>query len=119
MYYLRYVGYREALEEYRVVVPGVAIIFSFLLTVPFSPRFEQLDVAAKNVFVVALAASALSLICHFMPASFHKVKLWNHKLLQLLSIYKPSQIVGDRMRNARIRCARLIGIAGLYVLLTI
>jgi hypothetical protein len=35
--------YSELLGELRTVIPGVQVLFAFLLTVPFSSRFEQVD----------------------------------------------------------------------------
>ena len=33
----------ELLNELRVILPGVPFLFAFLLTVPFSQRFPELD----------------------------------------------------------------------------
>jgi hypothetical protein len=33
----------ELLNELRVALPGVQVLFAFLLTIPFAQRFGQLD----------------------------------------------------------------------------
>ena len=40
----------ELLQELRVVLPGVQVLFAFLLTVPFTQRFAQLTTLQQNVF---------------------------------------------------------------------
>jgi hypothetical protein len=40
----------ELLNELRVALPGVQILFAFLLTVPFSQRFTELTGIQRDVF---------------------------------------------------------------------
>lgn len=49
--------YRELLEEVRVIIPGIQVLFAFLLTVPFSSRFTKLDTIGTALFVASLAAT--------------------------------------------------------------
>ena len=42
----------ELLNELRVALPGVQILFAFLLTVPFSGRFETLTAFQRDVYYV-------------------------------------------------------------------
>jgi predicted neutral ceramidase superfamily lipid hydrolase len=55
----------ELLQELRVALPGVQVLFAFLLTVPFSQRFAQLTTTQRTGYFVAFltttAASALLL----------------------------------------------------------
>ena len=44
----------ELLNELRVALPGVQILFAFLLTVPFSVRFGELTVFQRDVYYVTL-----------------------------------------------------------------
>ncbi len=43
--------YRELLEELRTIIPGVQVLFAFLLTVPFSSRFADLDELGRRAFM--------------------------------------------------------------------
>jgi hypothetical protein len=68
----------ELLQELRVTIPGVQILFAFLLTVPFSQRFGQLTSTQRTgyfvTFLATLAASTLLL----SPAAYHRVQ-WRRR----------------------------------------
>lgn len=65
--------YRELLEELRTILPGVQVLFAFLLTVPFSRRFAELDAFGERLWGVALLGAALATVLFLAPASFHRV----------------------------------------------
>ncbi|MDN5750217.1 MAG: DUF6328 family protein, partial [Pseudonocardia sp.] len=65
--------YRELLEEVRVIIPGIQVLFAFLLTVPFSSRFTRLDAVGTALFVATLATAALATVVILAPASYHRV----------------------------------------------
>ena len=65
--------YRELLEELRVILPGVQVLFAFLLTVPFSGRFPQLDTVGRMGYIVALSGAALSTVLLLAPTSYHRI----------------------------------------------
>lgn len=65
--------YRELLEELRTIIPGVQVLFAFLLTVPFSSRFEDLDDLGKGMFIVALGMVAAAVVVFLVPASYHRL----------------------------------------------
>ena len=50
----------ELLNELRVILPGVQFLFAFLLTVPFSQRFSELDGLETGVFFVTLLCTAIA-----------------------------------------------------------
>jgi hypothetical protein len=64
----------ELLNELRVALPGVQILFAFLLTVPFSMRFEKLTGFQRNVYFVTLLATALSATCLIAPSAAHRLR---------------------------------------------
>lgn len=63
----------ELLQELRVTQTGVQILTGFLLTVPFSQRFEKLDDLQLNAYLVVLAGSVLTTGLVVAPAAFHRV----------------------------------------------
>ena len=63
----------ELLNELRVALPGVQILFAFLLTVPFTQRFTTLTVFQRDVFYVTLIAATLSASCLIAPSAAHRV----------------------------------------------
>jgi hypothetical protein len=64
----------ELLNELRVALPGVQILFAFLLTVPFSQRFEQLSAFQRDVYYFTLIATALSAACLIAPSAAHRLR---------------------------------------------
>src|ERR1700740_1635462 len=63
----------ELLQEARVVQTGVQILFGFLLTVAFQPKFEQLSSFQKADYFGTLAAAATTLIMLTAPTSWHRI----------------------------------------------
>jgi hypothetical protein len=63
------------LEELRVALPGVQVLFAFLLTVPFSQRFTELDGADTAIFVVGVVTAALAAVLYIAPSAAHRM-LW-------------------------------------------
>ena len=65
----------ELLSELRVILPGVQFLFAFPLTVPFSPRFPQLDGLETGIFFVTLLCTAIATALLIAPSAQHRV-LW-------------------------------------------
>jgi len=64
----------ELLNELRIALPGVQILFAFLLTVPFSQRFDRLTVFQRDVYYVTLLATVLSTACLIAPSAAHRLR---------------------------------------------
>jgi hypothetical protein len=64
----------ELLNELRVALPGVQILFAFLLTVPFTQRFPQLTSFQRDVFYVTLLAATVSAACLIAPSAAHRLR---------------------------------------------
>jgi hypothetical protein len=64
----------ELLNELRVALPGVQILFAFLLTVPFTQRFPGLTAFQKDTFYVTLVAATISAACLIAPSSAHRLR---------------------------------------------
>ena len=65
--------YDLLLQEVRVALPGVQILLAFLLTVPFSQRFDDLDTWGLRAYGVALTCSMLAVVCLLTPAMLHRL----------------------------------------------
>jgi hypothetical protein len=63
----------ELLQGLRVLLPGVQVLFAFLLTVPFSQRFDTLSTTEKGLFVAALASAALASALLVAPSASHRL----------------------------------------------
>ena len=64
----------ELLNELRVALPGVQILFAFMLTVPFSQRFGSLTEFQRDVYYLALVATAISAACLIAPSAAHRIR---------------------------------------------
>ena len=84
----------ELLNELRVILPGVQFLFAFLLTVPFSQRFPQLDGLETGVFFVTLLCTAIATALLMAPSAQHRV-LWREGVReQRLKLGNTLTIVG-------------------------
>jgi hypothetical protein len=63
----------ELLNELRVAMPGVQVLFAFLLAVPFAQGWERVDQFQKDVYVVAFLAAACSSALLIAPSSIHRI----------------------------------------------
>ena len=64
----------EFLNEVRVVLPGVQVLFAFLLTLPFTGRFGSLDSGQKVAYQIAFYAIALAAVLMISPTALHRLR---------------------------------------------
>lgn len=65
--------YRELLEELRTILPGVQVLFAFLLAAPFSARFGDLDDLGRDVYLAVIVGVALATVTFMAPAAYHRM----------------------------------------------
>ena len=63
----------ELLQELRVALPGVQVLFAFLLTVPFTQRFETLTEIQEGLYYGILLLAALSTALFIAPTAGHRI----------------------------------------------
>jgi hypothetical protein len=64
----------ELLNELRVALPGVQVLFAFLLVVPFSQRFDVLSAADRRVYFAAVLGSATASALLIAPSAHHRLR---------------------------------------------
>ena len=64
----------ELLNELRIALPGVQILFAFLLAVPFAQGWQRTTPFQRDVFYVTLIATALSTACFIAPSARHRLR---------------------------------------------
>ncbi|MEO8476858.1 MAG: DUF6328 family protein [Actinomycetota bacterium] len=64
----------EFLNEVRVVLPGVQVLFAFLLTVPFTGAFGRVDGGARAAYTVAFFFTALATALMITPTPLHRLQ---------------------------------------------
>lgn len=63
----------ELLQELRVALPGVQVLFAFLLAVPFQQNFNEISTFEKKVYFATLLCTALSAVLLIAPSSYHRI----------------------------------------------
>lgn len=64
--------WNELLQELRVAQTGVQILTGFLLTIPFSARFGELDETMRTVYLWVLAGAVVATAFLIAPVAFHR-----------------------------------------------
>jgi hypothetical protein len=62
------------LGELRVALPGVQVLFAFLLVVPFNQRFGQVTDFQKTVYFMTLLFTTASTVCLIAPTAHHRLE---------------------------------------------
>ena len=63
----------ELLGELRVALPGVQVLFAFLLVVPFNQRFATVSSFDKNVYFVTLLCTTAASLFLIAPSVHHRI----------------------------------------------
>jgi len=64
----------ELLSELRVVLPGVTVLFAFLLSLPFTARFASLTQAQRTAFFVAFLSTASAIVFLVGEVAYHRLR---------------------------------------------
>jgi cobalamin synthase len=64
----------ELLQELRIALPGVQILFAFLLTVPFAMGFQKVTSFQRDLYFATLLATTASTICLIAPSATHRLR---------------------------------------------
>jgi hypothetical protein len=65
----------ELLNELRVALPGVQVLFGFLLTVPFSQGWSRVTETERRVYFITFLCTAISTALLIAPSAQHRI-LW-------------------------------------------
>jgi Family of unknown function (DUF6328) len=63
----------QLMTELRVAMPGVQILFGFLLSVPFTQRFGAVTPFQRDVYIVSLAAAGIATAFLIAPTAYHRM----------------------------------------------
>ncbi len=84
----------QLLQELRIVLPGVQVLFAFLLAVPFSARFGDVDDFERDVYFVALLLSAIAIVLLMAPSIQHRILFRHDEKRYLISLGSAMTIAG-------------------------
>ncbi len=85
----------ELLNELRVVLPGVQVLFAFLLIAPFNTGWRGVTELQRVAYLVALASTVLGSAFLIAPTAYHRLR-WR-----------------ERNKEAMLRVSNRLAIAGL------
>jgi glucose-6-phosphate-specific signal transduction histidine kinase len=94
----------ELLNELRVALPGVQVLFAFLLAVPFASGFPKLNSTQRDVFFAAFIATALSTVLLIAPSSYHRLRWRQHDKERMLVVSNALTIAGLFFLAVAITC---------------
>ena len=63
----------ELLNELRVALPGVQVLFAFLLGLPFTPRFDEVTELQKDVYFLTFLCAAAATALLIAPSAYHQL----------------------------------------------
>jgi hypothetical protein len=64
----------ELLQELRVALPGVQVLFAFLLVVPFNQRFAEITAFQRTVYFATLLLATAATACLIAPTAHHRIE---------------------------------------------
>src|SRR5919198_2773766 len=84
----------DLLQELRVALPGVQVLFAFLLTVPFSQRFSDLTGFEEKLYFGVLICTALATVLLTAPTVGHRILFRRQQKEYLVTIANRLALVG-------------------------
>jgi hypothetical protein len=84
----------ELLQELRVALPGVQVLFAFLLAVPFQQNFSEITPFEKKVYFATLLSTAISAALFIAPSAYHRLTFHLQQKEQLVFLANRLAIAG-------------------------
>ncbi|MFF3749357.1 DUF6328 family protein [Streptomyces sp. NPDC002018] len=98
----------EMLQEVRVAQTGAQILFGFLLSVAFTPRFARLGWFDKDLYVITVVLGALATGALIAPVSVHRTLAGHRRKPELVRTAARLIATGIALLAAAIVCAVLL-----------
>jgi hypothetical protein len=84
----------ELLNELRVALPGVQVLFAFLLTVPFSSRFAGLTDGQRALYFATFVGTTISTGLFMAPTAYQRIRFRQGDKERMLQTSNRFAIVG-------------------------
>jgi hypothetical protein len=84
----------ELLNELRVALPGVQMLFGFLLAVPFTQRFNTITATQRHVYYATFLSTAFASILFIAPTAYHRLRFRQRDKEQLIRTSSAMAIAG-------------------------
>jgi hypothetical protein len=84
----------ELLQELRVAIPGVQVLFAFLLVVPFQQGFTRITPFQERIYFATLLCTAVSAAMLIAPSAYHRMTFRLQQKEHLVFVANRLAIVG-------------------------
>jgi uncharacterized protein DUF6328 len=84
----------ELLNELRIMLPGVQVLFAFLLTVPFSSRYLKITDQQQAIFFATFVCTTVATGLFMMPTAYHRIRFRQGDKERILRTANRFTIVG-------------------------
>jgi hypothetical protein len=98
----------ELLNEVRVAMPGVQVLFAFLLAVPFQQRFASVTSFQRDVYLVSLLAAATATAFFVAPTAYHRIAFGQHEKEKIIRMGTRQFVFGLVALAVAMNCAVLL-----------
>lgn len=98
----------ELLQELRVALPGVQVLFAFLLAVPFQQNFTKISEFEKKIYFATLLLTALSAALLIAPSAYHRLTFRYQQKHRLVFVSNRLAIAGLASLALAMTCAILL-----------
>jgi len=94
----------ELLQELRVVLTGVQILFAFLLALAFTADLDERGAFPTTVYTITLMSTACATVVLIAPVSFHRTVFRRGRKEQLVAFADRALLIGLALLTAAL-CA--------------
>ena len=84
----------ELLNELRVALPGIQVLFAFLLILPFSQGFSKVTGAERAAYFLAFTCASAACALFIAPSSYHRIQFRAHDKKHMIKLSNRLAIVG-------------------------
>ena len=98
----------ELLNELRVALPGVQVLFAFLLTIPFSSRYEVLTEGQHRLYFLTFLATFVATVFLTAPTAYHRLRFREGDKARMLRTANRFAIAGLVALAIALSCAAIL-----------
>jgi Family of unknown function (DUF6328) len=103
----------ELLNEVRVALPGVQVLFAFMLVVPFTDGFKSLSTTERWIYLGAFLSAALGAALLIAPSSYHRLRFRQGDKEQML--FTSNRLLLTGMAFVALSMALAVGLIAEFV----
>jgi uncharacterized protein DUF6328 len=99
---------QELLGELRVALPGVQVLFAFLLVVPFNQRFGDVTAFQKDIYFVTLLCTTAAAAFLIAPSVHHRIEFRRQDKEHIVIVSNRLTIIGLSFLAISMTCVILL-----------